>query len=91
MKEFMKAMTEFLIIMISIIIIIIGIAYMGASVERSFDNEKYNNGECYYCEHGHYELINVQRGTLGEIYYFYKCNNCNIIIELNSNMEVRAL
>jgi len=91
MKEFIKILTELLIKTIGIIILIVGIAYMCASVERGFDNEKYNNGECYYCGHGHYELINVQRGTLGEIYYFYKCNNCNVIIELNSNMELQAL
>lgn len=90
MREFMKALVEFLIIMISIILLITTVAYIGTSIEKASDNKKYNNGECYYCGHGHYELINVQREH-GNIYYFYKCNNCNVIIELNSNMEVQAL
>lgn len=91
MKEFIKAMVEFLIIMTVIITFIVGVAYIGASIERTLDNETYNNGECYYCGHGHYELLNVQKGTLSDLNYFYKCDNCNAIIELNSNMELRAL
>lgn len=91
MKDFIKAMVEFLVKFIGIIIVIVGIAYVGASIERALDNEIYNNGECYYCGHGHYELINVQRSTFGSIHYFYKCNSCNAIIELNANMELQAL
>ncbi len=86
MRDFIVGLLE----VIGIVVIITAVAYIGTSIEKASDNEKYNNGECYYCEHGHYELINVQRQH-GNIYYFYKCNNCNIIIELNSNIEMQAL
>lgn len=91
MRNFIIALIEVLGKLIGIIAIIIVVAYIGVSVEKASDDKIYNNGECYYCEHGHYELINVQRGKQGRMYYFYKCNNCNIIIELNSNMELQAL
>lgn len=91
MKEFIKALAEFLVIIISTLIVIVGVAYIGVSIEKVSDNEIYNDGQCNYCERGHYELINVGKDIGDDLYYLYKCDNCNMIIELHSNMELKAL
>lgn len=51
--------------------------------EDSVDSEMWNNGICTDCS-GHMEFISASGAKSTNRIYYYKCDNCNNVIELKN-------
>ena len=79
MKDIIKGIAIF----IGLFAIIVGIVFLGATVEKQRNEEIYNDGVCTNCG-GHYKFVSAAktRSTTTTTYYYYQCDNCEKIIEL---------
>jgi Na+-translocating ferredoxin:NAD+ oxidoreductase RnfA subunit len=55
-------------------------------LEHNHDKENWNNGKCPTCGI-EWEFSNAVHTRNGRILYYWRCSNCNKIIELHSNFE----
>ena len=88
MKNFLSALIKTLISTILMLGIILGLCYAGSLLEYKYDNKIYNNGKCYSCEKGNYELFNIQISK-GRTYYIYRCDNCGAVLTTQYDMEIK--
>lgn len=63
------------------LLVIFGLMIFGAVASYNNDENKYNDGVCTVCE-GHYHFVTADRG-----HYYYQCDKCESIIELNRLMN----
>lgn len=79
-KEFIKGM----LIVIGILAVVAGVAYLGGTAQKNRNERIYNNGVCTECG-GHYEFISVAtaKGISTATYFYYQCDNCGKIIKLH--------
>lgn len=73
---------------LSIILVLCAVAVMWI-VGYGFESYLYNQGNCKKCHEGHYELFDIERQGNDTILnrYFYKCDNCNNVINTYFSME----
>ena len=76
MKDFIKLILG----IIALLVIFIGIAFLGKMQRDEQNKTIYNNGVCTDCG-GHYDFISVAKNRY-KTYYYYQCDNCEKIIEL---------
>lgn len=53
--------------------------------QSEHENSLWNNGKCSICQ-GNWIFVNASHGRYGAFYY-YKCDNCNRVIELTANHQ----
>jgi hypothetical protein len=82
MKRVLVSIVTILVITVVTIGVLFGAAF-GIHTWTVRDTERaFNNGVCNVCEVGTYEFANASEDTKGDITYFYKCDECNHIIDL---------
>ena len=79
-REFISSLIKGILIGSVVFVIIIGLAYLGVIAQHKENESIYNNGVCTNCG-GHYEFVSASRHKQ-TTYYYYQCDNCEKIIEL---------
>jgi len=59
----------------------LGIIFGWMILSRENDKEVWNHGICSSCRIGHYEFVNKSADRYNT--YYYKCNNCDSVIEIH--------
>lgn len=83
-KRFIKELTKSIITMIILFSIVAGLAFVGSTVQNDLNERIYNHGICTECG-ANYKFISIAvsgSGSCKTHYYYYKCERCDKIIEL---------
>lgn len=76
MKDTVKTIIGAIALFSAILLVVI----WGSNVQKEINESIYNNGICTNCG-GNYKFVNVSRNH-DRVYYYYKCDSCDKIIEL---------
>lgn len=87
MKKFLVSLVTTLGITVLIVGILFGAAFGIFSAEKKESERKFNDGVCTMCEVGNYEFANATKSPHGNRSYFYECDNCGHVIDLEVQMQ----
>ena len=87
MKKFLVNLVTALGITVLIVGVLFGVLFGITSWEQKESEKKFNDGVCTICEVGNYEFSNTTKNRHGHVSYFYNCDNCGHVIDLDVQMR----